>query len=219
MSSASYVPSPAAVAAGAAEEWRPAPGYEGRYEVSNAGCVRSRVGRSVRVLQPTLNGVGYPTVRLYLGGKAKTHTVHSLVASAFLPPPPGPVGLRAGGYAVDHRNNQKADNRAENLEWVTQAENLRRATADGLRPRGTDSHNAALTEEDVLEMRRLAAEGVSSHRIARQFGVSQSCAYRAINGKSYRTVGAEGSLGLGSRVGGVLPLARAHAQETAEVRA
>lgn len=100
------------------EVWLAVGGYEGLYEVSDAGRVRSlpRGGTRGGVLRGDLHRAGYPCVRLSKEGH-KTHlTVHSLVAKAFL-------GQRPDGMECRHINGDPSDNRAENLAWGTSSEN------------------------------------------------------------------------------------------------
>lgn len=100
------------------ERWVPVRGYEGLYEVSDLGRVRSlpRPGTRGVVLRPDVGGPGYPAVRLFRQGK-KTHlNVHSLVAVAFL-------GPRPAGGECRHLNGDQTDNRLVNLQWGTSAEN------------------------------------------------------------------------------------------------
>jgi hypothetical protein len=99
------------------EEWRPIPGWEGAYEASNLGRVRSLRGghRWGRVLKPhirTTSG-GYPQVSLGLNG---TTCVHVCVAGAFL-------GPRPPGHQVRHLDGDPLNNRVENLAWGTPSEN------------------------------------------------------------------------------------------------
>lgn len=93
--------------------WRYIKGFEGRYEVSEAGRVRNSV--TGRVLKPVPSTNGY--LRVALGRAHINRLVHRLVAQAF-----------CEGYAehldVNHRNGIRSDNRAENLEWVTRSENI-----------------------------------------------------------------------------------------------
>jgi hypothetical protein len=96
--------------------WRYVAGQEGRYEVSDAGHVRN--SRTGRVLKPWLNK-GYAHVNL---GRGHRTAVHQLVAEAF-------IGARSAGTEVNHKNGQRDDNRATNLEWMTRAENIRHAHA------------------------------------------------------------------------------------------
>ena len=114
------------------EEWRDVVGYEGLYQVSDQGRVKSlerkishwRGGeRTVkeRILKPRTNRYGYLIVGLYAGGKQKMLTVHRLVCQAFhenLDNKP----------QVNHLNEDKKDNRACNLEWCTRIENCNHGT-------------------------------------------------------------------------------------------
>lgn len=124
------------------EEWRPIPGYEGSYEVSDQGRVRSLPRQTYTGLgRPILGGIlahalvsgrGYPTVTLYRGGNGKAHRVHRLVLEAFVGPCPQ-------GMMALHANDVATDNRIANLRWGTMPENV----ADSLR-NGTNT-NAAKT--------------------------------------------------------------------------
>lgn len=91
------------------ETWLPVVGYENYYEVSNLGRVRS-LGHKARVLRPAKNRKGYLCVALCRDGKLHTYKVHRLVCAAFHE---NPLNLPQ----VNHKNEVKTDNRAENLEW------------------------------------------------------------------------------------------------------
>lgn len=115
------------------ETWRPVVGYEGYYEVSNNGRVRtvgriSSYGRPVRerVLKPDLSGI-YPQVKLARDGRGRTSRIHALVAEAF-------IGPRPAGMEVCHTNGNHADNRLENLRYDTHSENQRDTVRLGLHP-------------------------------------------------------------------------------------
>ena len=92
--------------------------YEGIYQVSNLGNVKSLKFNKERILKPALSDGRYLTVVLSKNGKKKTNRVHKLVAMAFL-------GHKPKGHllTVDHINNVKTDNRLENLQLITQREN------------------------------------------------------------------------------------------------
>ncbi|MGP6177856.1 NUMOD4 domain-containing protein [Microbacterium sp. A196] len=97
-------------------EWRPVPGYEGLYEVSDSGRIRNARATQGRpagyVLSTPVNRVtGCAVVRLYGPQGGKTLAVHRLVARAFHGEPPA-------GANAKHINRIKADNRADNLEWL-----------------------------------------------------------------------------------------------------
>ena len=110
------------------EIWRPIEGYEGLYEVSNTGQIRSLdmylkcKGKSYRlqkgkVLSPSKNTDGYLQVGLCCNGKYKKCLVHRLVAQVFLP---NPDNLPE----VNHLDEDKTNNRVENLEWCDRKYNL-----------------------------------------------------------------------------------------------
>lgn len=103
------------------EHWKPVPGFEGLYMVSQLGGVYST--RSRRRLSPTKTG--YAIVTLYKDGKSTSRAVHRLVAEAFLP---NPDNLQI----VNHKDGNKQNNRLENLEWCTQKENVAHAIKMGV---------------------------------------------------------------------------------------
>ena len=97
------------------EEWRDIEGYEGLYQVSNEGRVKS-VRRNL-ILKPS-NVRGYKYVTFSVGQKRFTKKIHRLVAEAFIPNPENKP-------YIDHINTNKDDNRVENLRWCTPLENSR----------------------------------------------------------------------------------------------
>lgn len=114
------------------EEWRAVPGYEGLYEVSNMGRVRSldRIVRASgvskrrafgRVLRPYVNKLKYQFVALSKEGKSKSLLVHRIVASVFIPNP--------NGYnIINHKDENPSNNCVDNLEWCTQMYNVHYGT-------------------------------------------------------------------------------------------
>lgn len=120
------------------EEWRDIAGYEGVYQVSNQGRVKS-LARTVmganchgnqarhlkeRILKCTIGGKGYLMCGLYASGRVRHVTVHALVAEAFLENPDNLPLVR-------HLNDKKTDNRASNLAWGTYGDNAQDAVRNG----------------------------------------------------------------------------------------
>lgn len=104
------------------EIWCDIPDYEGVYEVSNLGRVR-RI-KTGRILKPSTSS-GYFGVLLCINGVQTYNKIHTLVMKAF-------VGTRPNGYHTNHKNGIKKDNRLDNLEYVTPAENIAHAFRTGL---------------------------------------------------------------------------------------
>jgi hypothetical protein len=159
--------------------WKDIKGFEGHYQVSSDGRIRSldrivitkrgfpKPYRGQELVQSINNG--YPQLTLHLSGKSKPRMVHSLVAYAFL-------GERPEGMEINHINGIKTDNRVSNLEYLTPLENTRHAINMGLvvRKKGEESSNNKLTEKEVLVVRQLLAQKNSDASIARSFGVHYS---------------------------------------------
>ena len=175
------------------EEWRPVVGYEGFYEVSNRGQVRSlswmtkhwqggQRTKPARMLAQVPHWKGYFHVSIRTPGEeGKAAQVHRLVAAAFMPKP-------SPAHQVNHKDGDKHNNNIENLEWVTQRENTKHAYENGLCPRGERHPKARLNPEAVRRIRALRAEGTSLRTIAANFGISRGALHNIFVGKSWRHV-------------------------------
>lgn len=101
--------------------WKPIPGYEGFYEVSDSGQVRS-IYRYKKVLKPMISNTGYERVDLFKNKVRKQFSVHRLVAMAF-------IENKDRKPFVNHKDENKLNNNANNLEWVSHVENCHYGTA------------------------------------------------------------------------------------------
>lgn len=109
------------------EIWRQAVGYEGFYEVSTAGRIRSLRCKKApsKLLYPRINRTGYYCLTLCVKYKRWDGELHRLIALTFIPNPENKP-------CVNHKNGIKTDNRIQNLEWVTRSENMKHAVKMGL---------------------------------------------------------------------------------------
>lgn len=171
------------------ETWRPIPGLETSYEVSDRGNVRSLARfvtrrsrrysegscqKSVRacVLKQSLSSKGYPCVDI----EQKQRRVHVLVLEAF-------VGPRPKGMLSLHGDGNKRNNILSNLRWGTPKENIEDAISHGVWAHGESTAQAKLTEKDVLEIRN-SRETLKA--FADRLGVTQTTICDARNRKTWR---------------------------------
>jgi hypothetical protein len=141
------------------EQWKPIPGYEGQYEVSDQGRVKSfRRNSEGRLLRPGRMQAGHVSVSL---GRCNSHCVHKLVLLAFVGPAPE-------GCECLHANGDPADNRLVNLRWGTRSEN----NVDAV----IHQHMGKLTEAQVKDIRaRLESkEWGIGRKLAKEYGVHES---------------------------------------------
>lgn len=164
--------------------WKPVVGYEDSYEVSDSGMVRSidRIGYDGRKLKgmpltPCLAGRGYLTVCLRKNGVTVREYIHRLVAQAFIP--------RVDGCdTVNHKDGNKGNNSADNLEWVTYSQNNQHAYDTGLKERGSEFYNAKLTEDTVREIKH-NGKNATYKEIADKYGVTKATIRDVLVGNSW----------------------------------
>lgn len=160
------------------EIWKDIPGYEGLYQVSDMGRVRSldravaqkktgkknsgKVNRRIGcILKQTPPHKGYVSVILSKDGKRKRCEVHYLVARTFL----GPIPSK---HHTHHQDGDSLNNCLKNLVYLS-------ASYHGhITHRGENAHKARLTEIQVREVREMLAKGYTQKRIAQQYGVARS---------------------------------------------
>lgn len=177
------------------EVWREIPEFEGRYEASTMGRIRSLERRLPRLYHGkwasvlVKGGVLCPMIdrradRAYVGlrhdGVKKRFLIYRLIALTFVANPYGKT-------TVNHRNGVKCDDRAVNLEWATyQEQNDHSRNVLGYKNTGVTNRCSKLTWNDVDDIRILHSYGPSSGKIARLFGISQANASRVIRGVLWR---------------------------------
>lgn len=169
------------------EEWRPVPGFERVYEVSNLGRVRSLKFGKKKTMVGGFTRAGYRKVTFLLDGEQTTHLVHRLVVDAFLPHDPA-------RQQTNHKNGNKADNRLENLERASPSDNRRHAL-DVLKVtihRGSSHSATHLVERDVITMRQMERDGWSHRDIARRFAVSHGAVQAICSRKNWKHVRNDG---------------------------
>lgn len=153
------------------EIWKPAVGYEGRYEVSNMGrfwSVRAKVFPKAQVTEK-----GYLRVGIISDdGHQCSKSIHSMVLTAF-------VGPRPNGLQTAHLDGNPSNNRLSNLAWVTPKENCSHKKLHGTHRTGAAHWGIKLTDADVDELRRLRREGWTWKELGFCFNVSDNCARRA----------------------------------------
>ncbi len=167
------------------EIWKPVVGFEGSYEVSNYGRVRSiphyvngvnpytrkPFKRLIKgqILKPAPNNSGHMTVVLKHG--TPSHQVHRLVMAAFIGPCPS-------GLEVLHTDGDPQNNNLLNLRYGTRTENILDVYRIGNRWK-------KLSPKDVFQIRDLLKSGYTGVEIAKKFKVSKSCISSIKNGKSF----------------------------------
>lgn len=171
------------------EKWLAIKGFEGLYEVSDLGRVRS-LPRHIRskkykgkVLAGVVGGNGYPAVVLQKDGQKRRAAVHRLVLETF-------VGDCPEGMCARHLDGDKKNARLTNLAWGTPLENSADQVRHGTAPRGVTHPNAILEDGDIKEIFSLADLGVSQTEIARQFGVCSPHINNILRRRAWRHVGA-----------------------------
>jgi len=175
------------------EQWKPIKDYEGLYEVSDLGRVRSldrtvkrgnqNVSVKSRILKPHSNSRGVKTLQLHKEGKQKTFKVHVLVATAF-------IGERPEGYHICHENGIASDNRLLNLRYDTINENK----IDIYRY-GRKAGNGKLSIEQVLEIRKLYATGnYSQLKLGEMFNVDGKAIFNVVHRNTFSYLNDDGTI-------------------------
>ena len=170
------------------EIWRWIRGYEGLYQISNFGRVKSfprNTTSKIQIIKPLLSRSGYLYVGLRKQGtKRLRFKLHRLVSQAFIENP-------ENKQTVNHKDGNKFNNYVDNLEWATQDENNQHAIDTGLQKSGANRNTAKLTNEQVKYIRENYIPRDSEFggaALARKFNVKSSTVQNVIHGKNYKNV-------------------------------
>lgn len=190
------------------EYWKDAAGYEGLYEISSLGrlrsCDRVTTGKNGtarklkgKIMKTPLTVSGYPHTALVKDGKKKTHTVHRLMALTYLPNP-------ECKRTVNHIDGVKTNNLLSNLEWATDKENSKHAWDMGLsKPinpnkngnrQGENLSYSVLTESDVVFIRKNCKKNGGNVRIVEMcemFGVTSATISSVIDETNWKHIRVE----------------------------
>lgn len=174
------------------EEWRDIPGYEGSYQASSRGRIRS-LGRYVMngknsemlrkggIIKHVIYKKGYVRVKLSRNSEVITYLVHRLVLTVFDRPP-------KEGEDCNHKDGNKQNNFIGNLEWCTRKQNCdHRDNVLGKHKRGERCNWSTLTETQAIKIKDLLKEGkLTQQQIAKMFNVGRNAIWHIKTGKTWK---------------------------------
>jgi hypothetical protein len=168
------------------KKWKDIPGYEGLYQASTFGIIKSYPRNTTRgrILKPNKIKNRYLQVCLLKNGVRKGCRVHRLILQTFIGP--CPLGMECRHLDGDPRNN-----RLDNLEWSTHKENIGDKVEHGTLVNnlvGSKHWKSKLTESDIPKIRKLIKEGLSNIEIGKIFSVGRRCIADIRNNKTWRHV-------------------------------
>jgi len=156
------------------EKWKDIPGYEGFYQASTLGRIKSLSRKHApreMILKPGKHRAGYGLVSLNIRRNRKMFAVHQLIAKTFIGP--------TDGFEVNHKNSIKTDDRLKNLEVITQQQNARHALENGFAGTKLSFKKA----NDIR--RRYAYGGITQKRLAWRYGVTDANISYIVNNKTW----------------------------------
>lgn len=149
-----------------------------RYKVGECGTIVNSI--TGRILKPHFNKSGY--IQVNLGSKLKVY-IHRVVAECYL------EGFDLS-LDVNHIDGNKENNHFTNLEWISHNKNMKHARQTGLIKsiQGSKNYKAKLTEDDVINIRRLFKEGKNYSELSKLYGISYSGIYGIIKNKIWKHI-------------------------------
>lgn len=169
------------------EIWKDIPGYDGVYQVSNLGRVKSFKHGKTRIMKSCDNSRGYLAIQLQKDGITKHHNIHRLVASAF---------FGQSDKQINHKDFDRSNNKLENLEYCTQKENSKHALDNGRKGIfrtgdviGSNNKNSKLKDNDILIIRTIRkVSDITNTQIAKLFDVSQSTIGAILKSRTWKHI-------------------------------
>lgn len=177
------------------EIWKSIPGYDGFYQASTGGRIRS-IDRMIRgknkkivlrkgkILKPTISRCGYERVTLCRPGSKKIHSVHKLVLLAF-------IGSCPEGMECAHEDGRRTNNKILNLSWKTPSQNQEDRIKHGTDDQGFKSARAKFTTKQVLDIRsryRPYSKLNGMAALAREYSVCTTTIQNILIRRSWRNV-------------------------------
>lgn len=169
------------------EIWKKIKNFED-YEVSNLGRIRSLKRSKQKIMSLKFDTKKYNIIGLCMNGKLSTKKVHRLVAEAFISNPKNKA-------TVNHIDGNKTNNKVDNLEWLTNEENMAHAAKLGLKKqkKGLESKQMKLSLEDILNIRDLYEstqgkpykERYSYSKLAKKYNVDATTIMNIIKKQKY----------------------------------
>ena len=159
------------------EIWKDIPNYEGMYQVSNLGRIKSLKFGKEKIIKLDLDSKGYLRVRLSNNNISERKKVHRLVMLVF---------MGSSDLQVNHKNGIKSDNRLENLEYCTASENVRHAFKIGLN-KNAGRNPYKLTEADAKRIKH-KLNHLTQAEVANIYNVSQMLISKIRSGKAWRHI-------------------------------
>lgn len=148
--------------------------FDEDYDISNYGRVKRKFRNHYRLLSGSIHQDGYLFVNLH----GKQYSLHRLVAKMFH------KDTFKEGLVVNHKDGNKQNNFANNLEWVSQSKNISHSIKNNLQPKNLSTYKGKFTQDQRDEIKRLWDSGEKSKRqIAKEYGVSHTCINDIINDK------------------------------------
>lgn len=160
--------------------WKNIIGYEDLYQINELGQIKNK---KEQIKKSNVTNSGYKVVDLYKNNVRHTLLLHRLVAQVFVP---NPDNLEI----VNHKDGNKLNNAASNLEWCDYSHNLNHARQNGLRPQEWQ-YQGKLSKEEVLEIPKLVEMGLSKIEIARILQVNKEIIRAIFDGRTYFNLGVD----------------------------